>query len=60
MKNGSGARKATPLIPIAANRWVATEKMITPAQTTEQKRAATKDARKNHFISMSVSRFINN
>ena len=54
MKNGSGARSAIPLIPIAANRWVAIEKMITPVQKMEQKRAAMKDARKNPFISTSV------
>jgi hypothetical protein len=54
MKNGSGTTRATPLIPIAANRWVAIEKIITPVQKMEQKRAAIKDARKNHFISISV------
>jgi hypothetical protein len=40
MKNGRGARTATPLIPVAAKRWVAIEKMITPVQKMEQKRAA--------------------
>jgi hypothetical protein len=56
IKNGSGARRATPLIPIAPNRWVAIEKIIAPVQKIEQKRAAIKDARKNHFISMSIGR----
>jgi hypothetical protein len=50
MKNGSGARKATPLIPIPDNRWVAIAKIITPVQKIEQKRAAIKDTKKNHFI----------
>jgi hypothetical protein len=54
MKNASGASSATPLIPIADNRWVAIAKMITPVQNMEQKIAAIKHARKNHFISMSV------
>ena len=54
MKNRSGARTATPLSPIAVNRWVAIEKIITPVQKMEQKRAAIKDARKNHFISTNV------
>jgi len=54
MKNGSGASRATPLIPIADSRWVAMAKMITTVQKMEQKRAAMKDTRKNNFISMSV------
>jgi hypothetical protein len=54
MKNGSGARRATPLIPIAAKRGVAIAKMITPVQKMEQNRAAIKDAKKNHFMSMSA------
>jgi len=58
MKNGSGARTATPLIPIAANRWVAIEKIITPVQKMEQKTAATKEATKNHFISMSATEIL--
>ncbi len=55
MKNGSGARKAIPQIPIAANRWVAIAKTITPVQKMEQKIAATKHTRKNHFMLMNVN-----
>jgi hypothetical protein len=55
MKNGSGARTAIPLIPIVANRWVAIEKIITTVQKMEQKTAAIKDARKNHFMSISIT-----
>ena len=54
MKNRSGATTETPLISIAANRWFAIEKIITPVQKLEQKRAAIKTDRKNHFISVSV------
>jgi hypothetical protein len=57
MKKRSGARTATPLIPVAANRWVAIEKIITPVhpvQKMEQRGGAIKRARKNHFIAMSV------
>jgi hypothetical protein len=54
MKNRSGARTASPLIPIVANRWVAIEKIITPVQKIEQKRAATKHIMKNHFF-MAIS-----
>jgi hypothetical protein len=54
MKNGSGARRATPLSPIAVNRWVAIAKIITPVQKMEQKRAAIEETKKNHFISISV------
>jgi hypothetical protein len=50
MKNGSGARSAIPLAPIAAKRWVAIAKTITPVQKMEQKIAAIKDTRKNHFM----------
>jgi hypothetical protein len=46
MKNGSGA--------MATNRWVALAKIITPVQKMEQNRAAIKDTKKNHFMSMRV------
>jgi hypothetical protein len=45
MKNGSGARKAIPLTPIAVNQWVMIAKTITPVQKMEQKIAAIKDTR---------------
>src|ERR1700733_1113213 len=55
MKKGSGAKRPIPLTPIAASRWVAIAKTITPVQKMEQKIAATKDIRKNHFMPMSVN-----
>jgi len=55
MKNRSGGRTAIALVPIVANRWVAIEKIITPVQKMEQKRAATKHTRKNHFF-MAISK----
>jgi len=55
MKKGRGANMAIPLTPIAASRWVAIAKTITPVQKMEQKIAATKDTRKNHFMAMSVN-----
>lgn len=45
---------AIPLTPIAASRWVAIAKTIKPVQKREQKTAATKDTRKNHFMAISV------
>jgi hypothetical protein len=54
MKKGSGAKRAIPLAPIAASRWVAMAKTITPVQKMEQKIAAQKEIRKNHFMPISV------